>query len=93
MDLPYDIDTQALAAHLAGIRTRIATLLSQAENGTAAVSVSLNLFSNKIAKIYRKPQTSINVFCKCVIFKDKKEFRLQLQKYIFYKFLFIFLCN
>lgn len=40
MDLPYDADAQALAAQLAGIRTRIATLLSQAENGTTQVSVS-----------------------------------------------------
>lgn len=40
MELPSDADIQALAAHLAGIRTRIATLLSQAENGSSAVSVS-----------------------------------------------------
>ncbi|KRT83292.1 hypothetical protein AMK59_3689, partial [Oryctes borbonicus] len=40
MDLPSDADVQALAAHLAGIRTRIATLLSQAENGTSAVSAA-----------------------------------------------------
>lgn len=53
MDLPYDADAQALAAHLAGIRTRIATLLSQAENGTVQVSVSLNfLFLKKPKKFH-----------------------------------------
>lgn len=41
MELPSDADVQTLAAHLAGIRTKIATLLSKAENGTSAVSVSV----------------------------------------------------
>lgn len=41
MELPSDMDAQALSLHLAGIRTRIATLLSQAENGTSSVSVSV----------------------------------------------------
>lgn len=39
MVLTSDHETRELAAHLAGIRTRIATLLSQAENGRILVSV------------------------------------------------------
>lgn len=39
LQLSSDSDIQSLTAHLAGIRTRIATLLSQAQTGTAAVSV------------------------------------------------------
>ncbi|XP_066252950.1 muscle-specific protein 300 kDa isoform X4 [Euwallacea similis] len=38
MVLTSDHETRELAAHLAGIRTRIATLLSQAENGRIVVS-------------------------------------------------------
>lgn len=34
-----DYETQTLATHLAGIRTRIATLLSQAENGRIIITV------------------------------------------------------
>ncbi|KAF5308510.1 hypothetical protein FQR65_LT06175 [Abscondita terminalis] len=40
LQLPSDNDAQVLAAHLAGIRTRIATLLSQAENGTIAIEAA-----------------------------------------------------
>jgi len=39
MVLTSDHETRDLAGHLAGIRTRIATLLSQAENGRILVSV------------------------------------------------------
>lgn len=38
--LPSDADAKNFTVHLAGIRTRIATLLSQAESGTGAVTVS-----------------------------------------------------
>jgi nesprin-1 len=38
LELKSDHETQALAVHLAGIRTRIATLLSQAEHGRVAVT-------------------------------------------------------
>ncbi|RZB94404.1 hypothetical protein BDFB_000182 [Asbolus verrucosus] len=38
LELKSDHETQALAVHLAGIRTRIATLLSQAEHGRIAVT-------------------------------------------------------
>lgn len=37
--LQLDHESQALALHLAGIRTRIATLLSQAEHGRISVTV------------------------------------------------------
>lgn len=37
--LQSDHESQALALHLAGIRTRIATLLSQADHGRIAVTV------------------------------------------------------
>lgn len=40
LELKSDHETQTLAAHLAGIRTRIATLLSQAEHGRIAVVVN-----------------------------------------------------
>lgn len=43
--LSSDADARVLTVHLAGIRTRIATLLSQAENGTGTVTVS-NQFHN-----------------------------------------------
>ncbi|KAF5292002.1 hypothetical protein FQA39_LY14119 [Lamprigera yunnana] len=37
LQISSDNDSQILTAHLAGIRTKIATLLSQAENGTVAI--------------------------------------------------------
>lgn len=40
LKLSCDNETKELSAHLAGVRTRIATLLSQAENGRIVVSVS-----------------------------------------------------
>ena len=38
-ELPLDAETQALEANLAGVKTRIVTLVSQAEQGKTAIEV------------------------------------------------------
>lgn len=43
-DLSYDAESQQLGAQLAGIKTRIVTLLAQAEQATQTIQVSLYFF-------------------------------------------------
>jgi hypothetical protein len=40
-DLPPDAETQSLKANLAGVRTRIVTLISQIEQGKTTVEVCI----------------------------------------------------
>lgn len=56
LELKSDHETQALAVHLAGIRTRIATLLSQAEHGRIAVTVSTN-FKHELCNEWANSRT------------------------------------
>lgn len=43
--LPFDTESHILGAYIAGIKTRIVTLLAQAEQGTIAIQVSYNYFN------------------------------------------------
>lgn len=75
LQLPSDTDAQSLAAHLAGIRTKIATLLSQAENGTTVIEVNL-FFSLKINFKQNASSHQQGIYC-CKIFIFIDYLRLQ----------------